>query len=158
MDVEVALATEEARADRASEALGFGRFRELTHAGKTRWHYHRWVLPQFSHKDLQVMLKNNWVNSTGSKYMRGTRLFKGRQRKEVVVRAGKVGRRDEHQAADATLHGQFAVLGVALRAEETGDAEAAARFGTLVLQVLVAKAHTEPGAGLVHGTTGVIAG
>lgn len=136
VDVEVALATEEARADRASEALGFGRFRELTHAGKTRWHYHRWVLPQFSHKDL----------------------FKGRQRKEVVVRAGKVGRRDEHQAADATLHGQFAVLGVALRAEETGDAEAAARFGTLVLQVLVAKAHTEPGAGLVHGTTGVIAG
>ena len=81
-----------------------------------------------------------------------THLFKGRQRKEVVVRAGKVGRRDQHQAADPTLHGQLAVLGVALRAEETGDAEPAARLRTLVLQVLVAKAHPEPGAGLVHGT------
>ena len=44
------------------------------------------------------------------------------------------------------------VFGVALRAEETGDAEPAARLRTLVLQVLVAKAHPEPGAGLVHGT------
>ena len=54
VDVEVALAAEVARTEWASEALGFGRFRELTHAGKARWHYHRWILPQFSHKDLQV--------------------------------------------------------------------------------------------------------
>ena len=67
-------------------------------------------------------------------------------------------RRNEHQAADPTLDGKFAVFGVALRAEEARDAETAARIHALpvlLLQVLVAKAHPEAGPSLVVGGTGL---
>ena len=54
----------------------------------------------------------------------------------MVVRASKVGRRNEHQTADPTLDGEFAVFGVALRAEETRDAETAARIHALLVLLL----------------------
>ena len=60
-------------------------------------------------------------------------------------------RGDEHEAADPTLDGQLAVFGVALRAEETGDAEPAARVRALLLRVLVAEAHPQAGPALVVG-------
>ena len=69
----------------------------------------------------------------------------------MVVGAGEMRRGDEHEAADPTLDGQLAVFGVALRAEETGDAEAAARVRALLLRVLVAEAHPQAGPALVAG-------
>ena len=60
VDEEIAISTEEARAEWTLEALGFGRRRELAYAAKTRRHCRRWILPQFTHKNLKKYVQE-WV-------------------------------------------------------------------------------------------------